>query len=120
MVRGYPTRAQMVGLHAGQGAVIAAFICFGVGTAGWIFYILAFRRDPVQDWMVFYTTARAYLDGDPQLIFDGAQFTATLNQRFATWLSFPLNLHPWVYPPTFLLLFLPFGMLPATASITLF
>jgi len=70
--------------------------------------------------MVFYTAARAYLDGNLPLIFDGARFTAALNRSFADWLSFPLNLHPWVYPPTFLLLFLPFGLLPALTSFVLF
>ena len=103
--------------------VAVAVICGTFGICSWAFwalYVWAFRGNPGQDWMVFYTAARAYLDGNLPLIFDGARFTAALNQRFADWLSFPLNLHPWVYPPTFLLLFLPFGLLPALASFVLF
>jgi alpha-1,2-mannosyltransferase len=99
---------------------IIAMLCAPVGIGAWALYIWAFRGDPGQDWMVFYTAARAYLDGNLSIIFDGERFTGALNQRFAEWLSFPLNLHPWVYPPTFLLLFLPFGLLPPGASLPLF
>src|SRR5207253_2644562 len=53
-------------------------------------------------------------------VFDGERLTAALNQRFAGWLDFTLNLHPWVYPPTFLLLFLPFGALPPLVSLVVF
>lgn len=113
-------RCRFAQLSTTRASAILTLLCFAAGLAGWILYSWAFRGDPGQDWMVFYTAARAYLDGDPRLIFDGAQFTAALNHRFATWLSFPLNLHPWVYPPTFLLLFIPFGMLPATLSFILF
>src|SRR5208337_3640534 len=79
-------------------------ICGTLGVCAWILYVCAFRGEPAQDWMVFYTAARAYFGGHLQLIFDGEGFTAALNQRFADWLVSPLNLHPWVYPPSFLLL----------------
>ncbi len=91
-----------------------------VGIIAWAFYLWVFHRDPGQDWMVFYTAARAYLDSNLALIFHGEAFTAALNQRFAHWLGLTLNLHPWVYPPIFLLLFLPFGLLPPAASLALF
>jgi len=100
--------------------MIVAAICGIAGIAGWTLYLWAFHGDPGQDWMVFYTAARAYFDGNLPLIFDGERLTAALNQRFAAWLAFTLNLHPWVYPPTFLLLFLPFGMLPPVASLAVF
>jgi hypothetical protein len=100
--------------------VALAVICGGFGIAAWTLWVWVFGREPAQDWMVFYTAARAYLDGNLPLIFDGESLTAALNQRFASWLGSPLNLHPWVYPPTFLLLFLPFGMLPPAASLTVF
>jgi alpha-1,2-mannosyltransferase len=99
---------------------IIAILCAPFGVVAWMLYLWAFHGDAAQDWMVFYTAARAYLDGDLSVIFDGERFTAALNQRFAGWLSFPLNLHPWVYPPTFLLLFLPFGLLPPGISLLLF
>jgi alpha-1,2-mannosyltransferase len=97
-----------------------AATCGAFGLVAWAFYLWVFRGDPGQDWMVFYTAARAYFDGNLPLIFDGATLTAALNQRFAGWLGFTLNLHPWVYPPTFLLLFLPFGLLPPATSLAVF
>jgi alpha-1,2-mannosyltransferase len=102
----------------GLAVVVAGFVI--VGTAAWAFYLWVFHRDPGQDWMVFYTAAHAYLDGNLPLIFRGEAFTAALNHRFVHWLATPLNLHPWVYPPPFLLLFLPFGLLPPAASLALF
>jgi hypothetical protein len=95
-------------------------ICGSFGIAAWVLWVWVFSGNPGQDWMVFYTAARAYFDGNLPLIFDGERLTATLNQRFASWLAFTLNLHPWVYPPTFLLLFVPFGMLPPLASLVVF
>lgn len=91
-----------------------------VGLLAWWFYLMVFRDDPGQDWMVFYTAARSYFAGQLPLVFDGRTLTAALNQRFAGWLGFTLNLHPWVYPPTFLLLFLPFGALPPVPSLAVF
>jgi hypothetical protein len=100
--------------------VIAAAICGIVGITAWVFYVSAFSGDFGQDWMVFYTAGQAWLDGNLPLIFDGAQLIAGINQRFAGWLTFTLNLHPWVYPPTFLMLFLPFALLPPVLSLTVF
>src|SRR5712692_646419 len=97
-----------------------AATCGTCGILGWALWLWVFRGEPTQDWMVFYTAARTYFDGNLPLIFDGEALTAALNQRFASWLALPLNLHPWVYPPTFLLLFLPFGSLPPLASLVAF
>jgi alpha-1,2-mannosyltransferase len=70
-----------------------------------------------QDWMVFYTAARAYFDAELSTLLDPSQFMITLNDHFETWLvKPPLSLHPWVYPPHFLILFLPFGVLPPMLS----
>jgi multidrug transporter EmrE-like cation transporter len=101
------------------GTLVAAI--FGLaGSVGWVFYVVGLKGLPGQDWMVFYTAARAYLDGNLALIFNGEWLTAALNHRFADWMAIPLHLQPWVYPPSFLLLFLPFGVLPAEASFALF
>ncbi len=99
---------------------VLGFLCGAVGVAGWALWLWVFRRAPAQDWMVFYTAARAYFDGNLPLLLDSQALTAALNQRFAAWLSHPLILHPWVYPPSFLLLFLPFAALPPIASLGLF
>jgi Glycosyltransferase family 87 len=95
-------------------------VCALIGLLAWSFYLLAFQRDPGQDWMVFYTAAQSYFGGHLPVVFDGRTLTAALNRRFAGWLGLTLNMHPWVYPPTFLLLFLPFGLLPPAASLAAF
>src|SRR5437867_4092525 len=68
------------------------------------------------DWMVFYSGARYFFDGTIGALFDGDRFTAYLNSTFAWWLSAPLPFLPWVYPPSYLLAMLPFGLLPFVAS----
>ncbi|MFI4948298.1 MAG: glycosyltransferase family 87 protein [Alphaproteobacteria bacterium] len=100
--------------------LILALTCGSFGVLAWVLWVWVFAAEPAQDWMVFYTAARAYFDGNLPLIFDGEALTAALNQRFAAWLALPLHLHPWVYPPSFLLLFAPFGMLPPLASLAVF
>src|SRR5690242_4197648 len=62
--------------------------------------------------MAFYSAARAYWDGNLPLIFDGERFTQYQNETFRAWLSASLPFHPWLYPPHFLLMLLPFGLLP--------
>ncbi len=63
------------------------------------------------DWMVFYGAVRSVLEGHVALIYDGDRFTDFLNTTFASWLSHPLAFRPWAYPPSFLLLLLPFAPL---------
>src|SRR5438876_7672457 len=61
--------------------------------------------------MVFYGAVRSALAGHLQLIMNGDDFTAYLNRSFADWLSSPLEFRPWFYPPSFLILLLPFAPL---------
>jgi hypothetical protein len=86
------------------------------GLAGWALYGELFSFAPAQDFMVFYTAARACVEGNLPLIFDGDAFTAYINEQFGSWLASPLNLHPWVYPPLFLLMVLPLGLFPFIVS----
>ena len=75
---------------------------------------------PATDWMVFYDAERDWLAGRLEEIFDGFAFTKRLNADFAALLSGPLPFHPWLYPPSFLLLLLPFGVLPFYAAYAAF
>jgi alpha-1,2-mannosyltransferase len=72
------------------------------------------------EWMVFYGAVQWFLHGHLATLYDGSRFTAYLNARFAPLLSQPMSLRPFVYPPSYLLLVLPFGLLPFTASWLLF
>jgi len=115
-----PQSSEISAGKAGGGFAVTASICAVFGLLGWAFDLWFFRVGPAQDWMVFYTVARAFFDGNLPLIFDGATLTAAINQRFADWLTYPLGPHPWVYPPPFLLLILPFGVLPPVLSLPSF
>lgn len=109
--------------------VVIAVICALAGLYGWAVFVATFRHDgligprynvPGIDWIVFYSAIRAFFDGNLALIFDGHSFTAYQNQVFAGWLSDKVPFHPWLYPPHFLLMILPFGLLPYGISYALF
>ncbi len=72
------------------------------------------------DWMVFYGAIRSVLDGNAALIFDGDRFTDFLNATFAPLLSSPLDFRPWAYPPSFLVMLLPFAGLGFLGSYVAF
>lgn len=72
------------------------------------------------DWMVFYGAIRSVLDGNAALIFDGDRFTDFLNTSFAPLLSSPLEFRPWAYPPSFLVMLLPFAGLGFLGSYAAF
>jgi alpha-1,2-mannosyltransferase len=101
-------------------AIAICAVCVLLGISSWAAYIAMLRPAPGLDWMVYFTAARGYLDGNLPIILDPLRFTMTLNDRFSGGLAHPLGLHPWVYPPHFLLLFLPFGLLPPVPSYALF
>jgi hypothetical protein len=96
--------------------------CIGLlfGIIGWVLYGVLFSYVPAQDFIVFYTAARACIEGHLPLIYDGDAFTAQINAQFGGWFNRPLDLHPWVYPPLFLLMVLPLGLLPFTIALALF
>jgi alpha-1,2-mannosyltransferase len=95
-----------------------AIPCFVLGPAAWWLYWLHLEHG--LDWMVFYTAASAYFDGHLAVLLDPRGFMMALEGRFAGWLAAPPGSHPWVYPPHFLALFLPFGLLPPTLSYVTF
>jgi len=99
---------------------VAAGLCSGCGLAAWSFYIRALASVLGEDWMVYYTAIRTYFENNLGLLYDGDKLTALLNARLAEWHVHPLPLHPWLYPPHYLLLLLPFGELPPILSGALF
>ncbi|HEX7968028.1 MAG TPA: glycosyltransferase family 87 protein [Stellaceae bacterium] len=112
-----------------QTLTLVAVTCGLSGLYGWAVFISTFGHDgsigprynaPGTDWMVFYAAARAYLEGNLPLIFDGHGFTAYQNAMFADKLSRMLPFHPWLYPPHYLLLALPFSLIPFSSSYALF
>jgi hypothetical protein len=98
--------------HARRLLILIAAVCAPICLVAWSLYAILFRHAPGQDFMVFHTAARTVWEGTLPLLYDGLAFTAHLNATFAPLLMAPLTLHPWVYPPSFLLLVAPFGLLP--------
>lgn len=95
-------------------------LCGVYGLASIAIYLIYVTRHPFQDWMVYYAAARTCLDGNLPLLFDSIRFTAHLNVYFADWLTEPFAFRSWAYPPPFLLLLIPFGLLGFAASGVLF
>ncbi|MBS0640325.1 MAG: DUF2029 domain-containing protein [Proteobacteria bacterium] len=114
-----PSVLSRCGMTCGGNKGLFVF-CALCGLAGWALWTFILAREAGQDWMVFYTAIRTYFDGELGRVFDGHWVTETINRRYADWLWLPLNYHPWLYPPHFLLLLLPFGLLPFAASYALF
>ena len=88
--------------------------------AGWRFFGMTRGLVLAQDWMVYHEASSAVLAGDLALLSDGVRFTEALALRFQDVLSGGLMLRPWVYPPPFLLLILPLGILGPMASYVAF
>ncbi|MGI4800823.1 MAG: glycosyltransferase family 87 protein [Janthinobacterium lividum] len=82
-------------------------------------YAFALRGQIGEDSMVFYTAARAWITGDGPQIYNGYWLTDQINARFVGWLATPIKLHPWIYPPSFLLIVLPLAVLPFAAALLL-
>ncbi|MGH7086324.1 MAG: glycosyltransferase 87 family protein, partial [Acetobacteraceae bacterium] len=99
---------------------VLAGVVIAAGVVAWMIYPPALGPESGQDWMVFHAVANAWLHGDSTLAFHGNRLTALINIRHAAWLTRPIGLHPWLYPPSFLLLLLPFGALPFLLSWGLF
>lgn len=72
------------------------------------------------DYMVFHSAVGLARFGDLATLYDPDRFTAWLNHAFASRLSQALDFRPWVYPPPFLLLLLPFSVLGFAASYLVF
>ncbi len=105
--------------------VIIAVTAFLAAVYGWAVFITTFKHPgaiglnyntPGTDYMVFYTAVRAALDGALHGIYDGDHFTALLNARFHASLAPALPFRPWIYPPGFLILLMPFGTMPFLES----
>ena len=85
--------------------IAAVALCGILSVFGWWSTEPDFLAAPFQDWAVFHTAATVYRqDGSWQAL-------------FADW---PLQGHPWLYPPSYLLLLLPFGYLSSGLGCAVF
>jgi arabinofuranan 3-O-arabinosyltransferase len=65
------------------------------------------------DYRVFWAAARLALEGEPLAAFDMARLASVHNVKPDDWM-------PWLYPPGYLVLLLPFGALPFAPGFLLF
>jgi alpha-1,2-mannosyltransferase len=99
---------------------LAALCCGVTGVFAGIFYYRILAGLFGGDFMVYYGAVRAVAEGHAHILYDGAGFTQALNVRFADFLAKPYELHPWLYPPSFLPLLLPFAILPFVPAYAFF
>src|SRR5215213_5725149 len=109
--------------------ILAGLVALAGSLYAWAVFAASFAHDgvigphhnaPGSDWIVFHGAVQAFLDGNLALTADPVRFTTYLNEQYGWWLSSPLPFHPWLYPPVFLLVLLPFCWLPFLASYLLF
>jgi hypothetical protein len=118
------TAAQLVILRT------AAVFCGVAGLCDAISVILILLRgveiSPLSDvlfpdFLVFYAAARAFFADKLALVYDLAAFTEYQNVLFlADRLPRPIFFRPFLYPPTWLLILLPFGLLGVASAYSAF
>ncbi len=97
-------------------AILSVFLLLTLSFLGWEWFTHVKGMVFAQDWMVYYTASEAALNSDYSLLADGFRLTNMLANTFQDALKFSINLHPWVYPPPFLLLIMPLSLLGHEAS----
>lgn len=108
---------------------IAAVFCGIVGLYDLLFVISTLSRGPVigpaievlfPDFLVFHAAARAFFEGKLALVYDIDAFTRLQTAFYPDRLGAAVDFRPFLYPPTFLLLLLPFGLLAVVKAYGLF
>ena len=72
------------------------------------------------DFLVFHAAARAYVEGRLATVYDLEAFTAYQNVLYPDHFHALVSFRPFLYPPVWLLLILPFGLLAAPKAYALF
>lgn len=75
---------------------------------------------PGSDWMILYGTVRLAIHSQLQLTLDSHAFASYINSSFVQFLPHQMDYRPWVYPPSFLVILWPFGLLGFTGSYAAF
>lgn len=75
---------------------------------------------PFADFLVFHAAGRAWLEGKASLIYDVDAFTAFQNALYAEPFGLEARFRPFLYPPIWALMLLPFGALAAGKAIAVF
>jgi len=100
--------------------VIAAAFCGTIGLYDALYVVLMLSGGPVigpeqkvlfPDFLVYWGAARAWLEGKLAIVYDIDVFTAYQNVLFADRFPNVVHFRPFFYPPIWLLMLVPFGLL---------
>jgi alpha-1,2-mannosyltransferase len=109
--------------------VVAAAFCAAVGLYDALYVWRLISGGPLigpgvsaffPDFLVFQAAARAWLEGQGTLIYNSDALTAFQNALFADRLPGEVRFRPFFYPPTWLLMLLPFATLAVGHAYALF
>jgi alpha-1,2-mannosyltransferase len=120
----YPMTPRII--RAPMAIVIIAFIA---SLYAWAIFATTFNHPgligpdydtPGTDYMVLHGGIATAFRHDFALLFDATRFTNFLNTTYQAFLAYPLQYRPWIYPPSFLILLLPFAPFGFLTSYLLF
>lgn len=104
---------------------IAAAVCGVIGLYD-VLYVLFILSDgpiigpvldvPFADFLVFHAAARAYFEGKTALVYHIDAFTQFHNSLYGDRFPEAVSFRPFLYPPTWLLLLLPLGLIGAAKA----
>lgn len=110
--------------------LIAAVLCGVIGLGDVLYVAATLSGRPTigpalnglfPDFLVFYAATQAFLEGKLALVYNSAAFTQFQNALFFPGhLLQPLHFRPFFYPPTWLLMLLPFGLMGVVTAYAIF
>jgi len=109
--------------------VVAAVFCAAVGLYGAFYVSRLVSGGPLigpglaaffPDFLVFHAAGRAWIEGQGALIYNSDALTAFQNALYADRLPGEVRFRPFFYPPTWLLMLLPFAALAVGKAYALF
>src|SRR5262249_14697279 len=74
----------------------------------------------LSSFLVFHAAARAFFDGKLGTVYDTAAFPTLQSALYGALLPGSLDFRPFLYPPTWLIGLLPFGLMPVGLAAALF
>lgn len=117
-------------MTAGRGPLaLAAAFCGGIGLYDLLYVIFVFADGPAigppikilfPDFLVFHAAARAFFEGKLALVYDIDAFTRFQVATYPDRLPASTAFRPFFYPPFFLLMLLPLGLLAVTKAFAVF
>jgi hypothetical protein len=117
-----PTPAVGVPQFGRRALLLLVSMAAGGGLTVWTLAFLDLRHTELfmQDWFVYYAAGIAARSGRLALMFDPRAFTDFQYGLLRSWYVAKPALHPWFYPPPFLLILAPLSLLSFPVSYVVF